>query len=86
MIYSPDTNQNGTGDCDSGMEVADLRPAAPWEITIDPHALVSTVSEARLACVLDTAVDGIVVLDESASILVFNKAHWGELCRRCRHR
>jgi hypothetical protein len=68
------------------MEVADLRPATPWEITIDPHALVLTVSEARLACVLDTAVDGIVVLDESASILVFNKAHWGELCRRCRRR
>jgi two-component system, LuxR family, sensor kinase FixL len=56
------------------MEVANLRPTMPWEITIGPHALVSTVSEARLACLLDTAVDGIVVLDESASILVSNKA------------
>jgi len=68
------------------MEVADLRPATPWEITIDPHALVSTVTEARLACLLDTTVDCIVVLDESASILVFNKPYWGELCRRCRRR
>jgi hypothetical protein len=82
-MYPPDTNQNGTGDCDSGMEIADLRPAKPWEITIDPHALVSTVTEARLACVLDTTVDCIVVLDESGSILVFNKAHWRELCGRC---
>jgi two-component system sensor kinase FixL len=33
-----------------------------------------TVSEARLASVLETAVDGIVVTDEKARILVFNKA------------
>lgn len=33
-----------------------------------------TVSEARLASVLDTAVDGIVVIDESGRILVYNKA------------
>jgi two-component system sensor kinase FixL len=34
----------------------------------------ATVSEARLASVLDTAVDGIIVIDEQARILVFNKA------------
>lgn len=33
-----------------------------------------TVSEARLSSVLDIAVDGIIVIDESATILVFNKA------------
>ncbi len=33
-----------------------------------------TVSEARLLSVLDTAVDGIVVIDDRARILVFNKA------------
>lgn len=33
-----------------------------------------TVSEARLLSVLDTAVDGIVVIDERGRILVFNKA------------
>ncbi len=33
-----------------------------------------TVSEARLLSVLDTAVDGIVVIDERARVLVFNKA------------
>lgn len=33
-----------------------------------------TVSEARLFSVLDTAVDGIVVIDERGRILVFNKA------------
>lgn len=32
------------------------------------------VSEARLSSVLDTAVDGIIVIDEQARILVFNKA------------
>jgi hypothetical protein len=65
-------------------QICDLQ--CPWESIIGPHALVSTVSEARLACVLDAAVDGVVVLDESASILVFNKVHLGELCRRCRRR
>jgi two-component system sensor kinase FixL len=34
----------------------------------------ATVSEARLSSVLDTAVDGIIVIDEQARILVFNKA------------
>jgi len=33
-----------------------------------------TVSEARLLSVLDTAVDGIVVIDERSRILIFNKA------------
>jgi two-component system sensor kinase FixL len=33
-----------------------------------------TVSEARLSSVLDIAVDGIVVIDEQATILIFNKA------------
>ena len=33
-----------------------------------------TVSEARLSSMLDTAVDGIVVIDEQARILVFNRA------------
>lgn len=33
-----------------------------------------TVSEARLLSVLDTAVDGIVVIDEQARIMAFNKA------------
>ncbi|HEV2560038.1 MAG TPA: PAS domain S-box protein [Microvirga sp.] len=33
-----------------------------------------SVSDARLASVLDTAVDGIVVIDENARILIFNKA------------
>jgi two-component system, LuxR family, sensor kinase FixL len=39
-----------------------------------PDSSASTVSEARLASVLDTAVDGILVIDEQARILVFNKA------------
>lgn len=33
-----------------------------------------TVSDARLASVLDTAADGIIVIDDRARILVFNKA------------
>lgn len=33
-----------------------------------------TISELRLASVLDTAVDGIIVIDEQARILMFNKA------------
>jgi two-component system sensor kinase FixL len=33
-----------------------------------------TVSDARLASVLDTAVDGIIVIDEQATIMMFNKA------------
>jgi two-component system sensor kinase FixL len=35
---------------------------------------IPSVSDARLACVLDTAVDGVVVIDEQATILMFNKA------------
>jgi two-component system, LuxR family, sensor kinase FixL len=35
---------------------------------------VPTVSDVRLASVLDTAVDGIILIDEQARILVFNKA------------
>lgn len=33
-----------------------------------------SVSDVRLAIVLDTAVDGIIVMDETATILMFNKA------------
>jgi len=39
-----------------------------------PSRLEPTVSEARLSSVLDTAADGIMVLDERARILMFNKA------------
>lgn len=35
---------------------------------------IPSVSDARLASVLDTAVDGIIVIDEQATILMFNKA------------
>ncbi|MDR3373271.1 MAG: PAS domain S-box protein [Ancalomicrobiaceae bacterium] len=35
---------------------------------------IPTVSEARLLSVLDTAVDGIIVMDDRARVLVFNKA------------
>src|SRR4051794_35439757 len=34
----------------------------------------ATVSDVQLASVLDTAVDGIIVIDEAATILMFNKA------------
>jgi two-component system sensor kinase FixL len=48
------------------------------EVRVGEPPLVSvqspTVSEARLLSVLDTAVDGIVVIDERGRILVFNKA------------
>ncbi|MEM8877391.1 MAG: PAS domain S-box protein [Pseudomonadota bacterium] len=33
-----------------------------------------TLSESRLSSILDTAVDGIIVIDETAKVLVFNKA------------
>ncbi|MCK0207315.1 PAS domain S-box protein [Starkeya koreensis] len=39
----------------------------------EPHG-APTVSEARLLSVLDTAADGIIVIDERARILIFNKA------------
>ena len=38
----------------------------------------SGVSEARLSSVLDTAVDGILVINDRAEILVYNKA-----CETC---
>ena len=34
----------------------------------------ATVSDVQLASVLDTAVDGIIVIDDNAMILMFNKA------------
>jgi two-component system, LuxR family, sensor kinase FixL len=34
----------------------------------------TTVSEVRLASVLDTAVDGIIIIDEHARMMMFNKA------------
>jgi len=37
-------------------------------------SLQATVSDVQLASVLDTAVDGIIVIDETATILMFNKA------------
>ncbi|NLH81667.1 MAG: PAS domain S-box protein [Phyllobacteriaceae bacterium] len=47
-------------------------------VRVEEPSLVSvqspTVSEARLLSVLDTAVDGIVVIDERGRIMVFNKA------------
>jgi two-component system, LuxR family, sensor kinase FixL len=46
---------------------------SPRRFVIDVLS-VPTVSEARLASVLDTAVDGIVLIDDKARILVFNKA------------
>jgi len=35
---------------------------------------VGTVSDARLSSVLHTAVDGIIVIDEIGTILIYNKA------------
>ena len=43
------------------------RPAAPEDER-------STISEARFASVLDTAADGIIVIDEAARMLAFNKS------------
>lgn len=40
----------------------------------DPRLLGPTVSEARLISVLDTAVDGIIVIDEGGRIMLFNHA------------
>ncbi|WP_075214954.1 two-component system sensor histidine kinase NtrB [Mongoliimonas terrestris] len=41
---------------------------------IDPQPERAPVSEARFASVLDTAADGIVVIDERGTILAFNKS------------
>src|SRR3712207_4381905 len=38
------------------------------------NGVIPSVSDARLASVLDTAVDGIIVIDEQATILMFNRA------------
>ena len=51
---------------DNPVDHAEQAPSLP------PH-LVPTVSEARLLSVLDTAVDGIVVIDDQARVLVYNK-------------
>ncbi|MBA5779134.1 PAS domain S-box protein [Stappia sp. F7233] len=40
----------------------------------DSLAMTASVSKARLLSVLDTAVDGIVIMDESARIILYNKA------------
>lgn len=40
----------------------------------DLHEIASTVSEARLASVFGTAVDGIIVINEKGQILAFNQA------------
>ncbi len=44
------------------------------DIPTNPPNAPPSVSEARLLSVLDTAVDGIIVIDEQARVLVFNKA------------
>jgi two-component system sensor kinase FixL len=41
---------------------------------IEPHLAAPTVSEARLSSVLDTAAEGIIIIDERARVLMFNKA------------
>lgn len=55
---------------DPGGAIGNREGSAPSGAAI-PGA---TVSDARLASVLDTAVDGIVVIDEHARILAFNKS------------
>ncbi|WP_425106694.1 sensor histidine kinase [Ancylobacter sp.] len=49
-------------------------PPAPPSASPETPAHPPTVSEARLLSVLDTAADGIIVIDEHARILIFNKA------------
>ena len=44
------------------------------ELLDDPALLEPTVSEARLISVLDTAVDGIIVIDDDGRIMLFNHA------------
>lgn len=58
-------------------EEAGHGPAGPSQDgrnPVDPPHAPMTVSEARLSSVLETAVDGIIVIDDSARILMFNKA------------
>ena len=43
-------------------------------IAISPQLAVPSVSDVRLSTLLDTAVDGIIVIDDEARILVFNQA------------
>lgn len=46
----------------------------PDKAELSHRAAASTVSEARLASVFDTAADGIVVINERCQVLAFNKA------------
>lgn len=51
--------------------------ARSWSVESEEYEVTEqspTVSEARLLSVLNTAVDGIVVIDERARVLVYNKA------------
>ena len=43
-------------------------------LTIEPQMPTPTVSEARLSSVLDTAAEGIIIVDERARVLMFNQA------------
>jgi two-component system sensor kinase FixL len=45
-----------------------------WALGQSASGVKPTVSDARLASVLDTAVDGILVINDRADILVYNKA------------
>src|SRR5262247_2988710 len=49
-------------------------PLVPEEVAINPRHSVPSVSDVRLSTLLDTAVDGIIVIDDKARILVFNAA------------
>lgn len=42
--------------------------------TLERESATATMSEARLASVFDTAVDGIIVIDDRGHVLAFNKA------------
>ncbi|WP_029350714.1 PAS domain S-box protein [Bosea sp. 117] len=56
------------------MQDASDKGAPPLPDAKTAEATPPTVSEARLLSVLDTAADGIIVIDERARILIFNKA------------
>src|SRR5215468_731839 len=49
-------------------------PPRSEEIAINQRHSVPSVSDVRLSTLLDTAVDGIIVIDDKARILVFNAA------------